>query len=177
MSISRFKLANPVVLFALLLVSPLVSRYALATPNAKVSVPKVVTNPAQAITLPLTDKKLQSYEWQLISVTDKASHPIRTALFAKNTKPLILKFERGGKLRLVNTCNNLWTNYMLTTDNVVIGDFASTQIGCSSVQEKFDNLAPTTLKGQFKLTETSDGQPVLTVTGDKHISIFKPMKK
>lgn len=66
---------------------------------------------------------------------------------------------------------------MLTNDNIVVGDFASTLMGCPPDLAEFDRLAPSVLKGQFKLTQTSAGEPVLTVTHDSQVSIFMPIVK
>lgn len=137
-----------------------------------------VINPAQAVTLPLSDAKLQNYVWQLASITDKAGKPIDSVQKAlANQPPLQVKFEKGGKVSFNNTCNKMWGNYMLTNDNMVVGDIASTRMMCEPTKMAIDSLAGEVLKGQFKLTETSGGQPVLTITSDNQIRIFKPVAK
>lgn len=136
----------------------------------------ITTNPAKAVTLPLTDSKLQHYDWQLVSVTNAAGNNAQEKLFTYG-KPLIVKFEQGGKVKFMNTCNSLWGNYMLTNDNVVVGDIASTRMMCDPAGMAFDALAPTTVQGQFKLTQDAKGEPVLTVTSTNQISIFKPVAK
>lgn len=136
-----------------------------------------VTNPQQAITLPLSTDKLQNYVWQLMTVTDTAGTPTAQALFYNNKKPLLVNFDKNGKVRLTNTCNKMWADYMLTNDNIVVGDFASTMMGCPPDLAKFDNLAPSVLHGQYKLTQTTAGEPVLTITNANQISILKPVVK
>lgn len=143
-------------------------------PNAPV---KTVTTPAKAVTLPLNNEKLQYYVWQLTAVTDTAGKPVLQGLFHNTAKPLLVTFEKGGNLRLNNTCNKMWADYMLTNDNVVVGDFASTRMMCEPALMAMDSLAPTTLKGQFKLTLDGAGEPVLTVTHGNQVSTFKPVAK
>lgn len=134
-----------------------------------------VNNPAQAVTLPLTNEKLQHYVWQLASVTDTAGKPAAQGLFYNANKPLLMKFDKAGKVRFENTCNQLWADYMLTNDNVTVGDFASSRMACDPKLMAMDSLAPSTVNGQFKLTQTDKGEPVLTVTGANQISVFKPV--
>lgn len=137
-----------------------------------------VMNPTQAVTLPLTDAKLQNYVWQLASITDKAGEPIDSVQKTlANQLPLQVKFEKGGKVSFNNTCNKMWGNYMLTNDNVVVGDIASTRMMCEPAKMAVDSLAGEVLKGQFKLTETSGGQPILTITSDNQIRIFRPVAR
>lgn len=138
--------------------------------------PMTTTNPTKAVTMPLTDSKLQNYDWQLISVTNAAGNNAQEKLFTHG-KPLIVRFETGGKVTFKNTCNKMWGNYMLTNDNVVVGDVASTRMMCDPDSMAFDTLAPTTVQGQFKLTEDGKGQPVLTVTSANQVSVFKPVAK
>ncbi|ELA08329.1 hypothetical protein MOMA_07196 [Moraxella macacae 0408225] len=135
------------------------------------------TNPASAVTLPLSDAKLQHYTWQLTSVTDKMGNPKAGILFDKKLPPLQISFHKGGRLVFGNTCNNLSTSYILTNDNVIIGEIMSTRMLCEPERMQFDDLAPSVLQGQFKLTQGADGEPVLTVTGDKLISVFTPYVK
>lgn len=140
------------------------------------STPTITTNPTKAVIMPLTDSKLQNYDWQLVSVTNAAGNKAQEKLFTYG-KPLIVKFEQGGKISFKNTCNKMWGNYMLTNDNVIVGDIASTRMMCEPAGMAFDTLAPTTVQGQFKLTEDGNGQPVLTVTSTNQISVFKPVAK
>lgn len=144
--------------------------------NATTNAP-IVTNPTQAVTLPLTNSKLQNYVWQLMTVTDKAGKPILQELFYNANKPLLVTFAKDGKVRLDHTCNKMWADYMLTNDNVVVGGFAGTRMLCEPARMTFDRLAPSVLKGQYKLTQTGDGEPVLTVTHDNQVSVFKPVPK
>lgn len=137
----------------------------------------VVTTPEQAVTLPLTNERLEQYVWQLMTVTDKSGTPSQTALFYNPAKPLLAKFGKDGQLRLTNTCNNMWADYMLTNDNVVVGDFAATRMMCEPAHMAFDAAASSAFKGQFKLTQISTGQPVLTVISNNQISVFKPVAK
>lgn len=141
------------------------------------SAPTITNNPQKAVTMPLTDSKLQNYDWQLVSVTNAAGNNAQGALFADPAKPLIIKFEQGGKISFNNTCNKMSGNYMLTNDNVVVGDIASTRMMCEPARMAFDSLAPTTVQGQYKLTQDANGQPVLTVTSANQISVFKPVAK
>lgn len=140
-------------------------------PNATVS------SPQQAITLPLTTAKLQNYVWQLTTVTDKSGTAVTQGLFYNSQKPLIVHFDKDSKVRLENTCNRMWADYMLTNDNIVIGTFASTMMGCPPELATFDRLAPSVLHGQYKLTQTVNGEPVLTITNDTTMSILKPVPK
>lgn len=141
------------------------------------SLPSMTTHSTNTIVLPLTDAKLQHYRWQLTSVTDKLGKPTAEVLFDKKLPPLQLSFHTGGRLTLGNTCNNLSASYMLTNDNVVVGDIMGTRMMCEPAQMQFDSLAPSVLQEQFKLTQGADGEPVLTVTSDKLISVFKPYLK
>lgn len=134
------------------------------------------TNPAKAIIMPLSDSKLQNYHWQLVSVTDKVGNATQKGLFFDKNKPLIVSFNKGGRVVLENTCNNLSANYMLTNDNVVVGDMVATRMMCEPALMAFDSLAPSTLQGQFKLTQGEHGKPVLTVTSDNQINVFEPVK-
>lgn len=136
-----------------------------------------LTNPTQAVTLPLTEAKLQNYRWQLVSVTDLTGNPIKPELMSQ-AKPLIVNFKKEGHVSFDNTCNRMWGNYMLTNDNILVQNIASTRMMClPESRMAFDTAAPSTLKGQFKLTQDSQGSPVLTVTDANQISIFKPVAK
>lgn len=132
---------------------------------------------AQAMTLPLTEAKLQNYRWQLVSVTDLAGKPTKPELL-NQAKPLIVSFDKEGRVSFDNTCNRMWGNYMLTNDNVLVQNIASTRMMCMPQSRMaFDTAAPSTLTGQFKLTQDAHGQPLLTVTDTNQISIFKPVAK
>lgn len=134
-------------------------------------------NPSQAVTMPLTESKLQHYNWQLVSVTDKSGNNSQSGLFYNTQKPLILSFMPNGRISFGNTCNHLSANYMLTNDNVQIRDITSTRMLCEPAMMTFDRLVPSTVNGQFKLTEDSHAQPVLTVTGANQINVYKPVNK
>ena len=135
-----------------------------------------VINPNQALTLPLADATLQNYRWQLVSVTDLAGKPTKPELF-NQAKPLLVSFDKG-RVSFDNTCNRMWGNYSLTHDNVLIKNIVSTRMMCMPESRMaFDAAAPSTLNGQFKLTQDTKGQPVLTVTSVNQISIFKPVAK
>ena len=128
-----------------------------------------IVNPTQAVTLPLADATLQNYRWQLVSVTDLAGKPTKLELF-NQAKPLLVSFD--------NTCNRMWGNYSLTHDNVLIKNIVSTRMMClPESRMAFDTAAPSTLKGQFKLTQNSNGIPMLTVTDNNQISLFKAIAK
>ena len=136
-----------------------------------------VTNPSKAVTLPLTEAKLQNYRWQLVSVTDLAGKPTKQELF-NQPQPLLVNFEKDGRVSFSHTCNRMWGNYMLTNDNILVQNIASTRMMCMPESRMaFDTAAPSTLKGQFKLTQDSHDHPVLTVTDTNQISIFKPVAK
>ena len=131
-----------------------------------------VTNPTQAVTLPLADATLQNYRWQLVSVTDLAGKPTKPELF-NQAKPLLVSFDKG-RVSFDNTCNRMWGNYSLTDANVLIKNIVSTRMMCMPESRMaFDAAAPSTLQGQFKLTQDSKGTPMLTVTSVNQISIFK----
>ena len=135
-----------------------------------------IVNPTQAVTLPLADATLQNYRWQLVSVTDLSGKPTKPELF-NQAKPLLVSFDKG-RVSFDNTCNRMWGNYSLTHDNVLIKNIVSTRMMClPESRMAFDTAAPSTLKGQFKLTQDIKGQPVLTVTSVNQISIFKPVAK
>lgn len=135
-----------------------------------------IMNPTQAVTLPLADATLQNYRWQLVSVTDLAGKPTKPELF-NQAKPLLVSFDKG-RVSFDNTCNRMWGNYSLTHDNVLIKNIVSTRMMCMPESRMaFDAAVPSTLKGQFKLTQDIKGQPVLTVTSVNQISIFKPVAK
>ena len=131
-----------------------------------------VINPNQALTLPLADATLQNYRWQLVSVTDLSGKPTKPELF-NQAKPLLVSFDKG-RVSFDNTCNRMWGNYSLTHNNVLIKNIVSTRMMCMPESRMaFDTAAPSTLNGQFKLTQDNKGQPVLTVTSVNQISIFK----
>lgn len=135
-----------------------------------------VVNPTQAVTLPLADATLQNYRWQLVSVTDLAGKPTKLELF-NQAKPLLVSFDKG-RVSFDNTCNRMWGNYSLTDANVLIKNIVSTRMMCMPESRMaFDAAAPSTLNGQFKLTQDTKGQPVLTVTSVNQISIFKSVAK
>ena len=135
-----------------------------------------IVNPTQAVTLPLADATLQNYRWQLVSVTDLAGKPTKPELF-NQAKPLLVSFDKG-RVSFDNTCNRMWGNYSLTHNNVLIKNIVSTRMMCMPESRMaFDAAVPSTLKGQFKLTQDIKGQPVLTVTSVNQISIFKPVAK
>ena len=135
-----------------------------------------VVNPTQAVTLPLADATLQNYRWQLVSVTDLAGKPTKLELF-NQAKPLLVDFDKG-RVSFDNTCNRMWGNYSLTDANVLIKNIVSTRMMCMPESRMaFDAAAPSTLNGQFKLTQDTKGQPVLTVTSVNQISIFKSVAK
>ena len=135
-----------------------------------------MSNPTQALTLPLADATLQNYRWQLVSVTDFSGKPTKLELF-NQAKPLLVSFDKG-RVSFDNTCNRMWGNYSLTHDNVLIKNIVSTRMMCMPESRMaFDAAVPSTLKGQFKLTQDIKGQPVLTVTSVNQISIFKPVAK
>ena len=135
-----------------------------------------IVNPIQAVTLPLADATLQNYRWQLVSVTDFSGKPTKLELF-NPAKPLLVSFDKG-RVSFDNTCNRMWGNYSLTHDNVLIKNIVSTRMMCMPESRMaFDTAAPSTLNGQFKLTQDTKGQPVLTVTSVNQISIFKSVAK
>lgn len=135
-----------------------------------------MSNPTQALTLPLADATLQNYRWQLVSVTDLAGKPTKPELF-NQAKPLLVSFDKG-RVSFDNTCNRMWGNYSLTHNNVWIKNIVSTRMMCMPESRMaFDAAAPSTLNGQFKLTQDTKGQPVLTVTSVNQISIFKSVAK
>lgn len=135
-----------------------------------------MSNPTQAVTLSLADARLQNYRWQLVSVTDLAGNPTKLELF-NQAKPLLVSFDKG-RVSFDNTCNRMWGNYSLTHNNVLIKNIVSTRMMCMPESRMaFDAAAPSTLQGQFKLTQDTKGQPVLTVTSVNQISIFKSVAK
>ena len=135
-----------------------------------------VVNPTQAVTLPLADATLQNYRWQLVSVTDLAGKPTKFELF-NQAKPLLVSFDKG-RVSFDNTCNRMWGNYSLTDANVLIKNIVSTRMMCMPESRMaFDAAAPSTLKGQFKLTQDSKGTPMLTVTDNSQINLFKAVVK
>lgn len=134
------------------------------------------SNPTQAVTLPLADATLQNYRWQLVSVTDLAGKPTKLELF-NQAKPLLVSFDKG-RVSFDNTCNRMWGNYSLTHDNVLIKNIVSTRMMCMPESRMaFDTTAPSTLNGKFKLTQNSKGTPMLTVTDNNQISLFKAIAK
>ena len=135
-----------------------------------------MSNPTQAVTLPLADATLQNYRWQLVSVTDLAGKPTKLELF-NQAKPLLVSFDKG-RVSFDNTCNRMWGNYSMTHNIVLIKNIVSTRMMCMPESRMaFDTAAPSTLKGQFKLTEDSRGTPMLTVTDNSQISLFKAIGK
>ena len=136
-----------------------------------------MSNPTKAVTLPLADATLQNYRWQLVSVTDLAGKPTKLELF-NQAKPLLVSFDKQGRVSFDNTCNRMWGNYSLTHNNVLIKNIVSTRMMCMPESRMaFDTAAPSTLNGQFKLTQDSKGTPMLTVTDSNQISLFKTVAK
>ena len=135
-----------------------------------------IVNSTQAVTLPLADATLQNYRWQLVSVTDLSGKPTKPELF-NQAKPLLVSFDKG-RVSFDNTCNRMWGNYSLTHNNVLIKNIVSTRMMCMPESRMaFDAAAPSTLNGQFKLTQDSKGTPMLTVTDNNQISLFKAIAK
>ena len=135
-----------------------------------------IVNPTQAVTLPLADATLQNYRWQLVSVTDLAGKSTKLELF-NQAKPLLVSFDKG-RVSFDNTCNRMWGNYSLIHNNVLIKNIVSTRMMCMPESRMvFDAAAPSTLQGQFKLTQDSKGTPMLTVTDSNQISLFKAVAK
>lgn len=135
-----------------------------------------MSNPTQAVILPLADATLQNYRWQLVSVTDLAGKPTKLELF-NQAKPLLVSFDKG-RVSFDNTCNRMWGNYSLTHNNVLIKNIVSTRMMClPESRMAFDATAPSTLQGQFKLTQDSKRTPMLTVTDSNQISLFKAIAK
>ena len=135
-----------------------------------------MSNPTQAVTLPLADATLQNYRWQLVSVTDLAGKPTKLELF-NQAKPLLVSFDKG-RVSFDNTCNRMWGNYSLTHNNVLIKNIVSTRMMCMPESRMaFDAAAPSTLNGQFKLTQDSKGTLMLTVTDNNQINLFKAVDK
>ena len=136
-----------------------------------------MSNSTQAVILPLADATLQNYRWQLVSVTDLAGKPTKPELF-NQAKPLLVSFDKQGRVSFDNTCNRMWGNYSLTHNNVLIKNIVSTRMMCMPESRMvFDAAAPSTLQGQFKLTQNNKGEPMLTVTDNNQISLFKAVAK
>lgn len=128
------------------------------------------------VALSLTNNTLQRYNWQLASVTNSSDTALQAKLLSQD-KPLILNFSNDGNVRLINTCNKMWGSYTITNGQVMVGDIASTRMLCEPDRMAFDLSAPTTLQGQFKLSQDAKGTPVLTVTAPNQISVFHAVAK
>lgn len=124
----------------------------------------------------LTSGQLQSHDWQLVSVTNKAGKPIKTELFNPANKPLVVSFDKDN-VRFKNTCNHLWGGYQVIGTKVVIGDLASAMKLCEPALMAVDRLAPSILKGQYDFVQVVGKLPTLVVSSDEQISRFIAVAK
>lgn len=138
---------------------------------------KASKSPAQAVTLPLNDAKLQNYQWQLNSVTDSDGKHVLPELMNNPKGRLHLKFTEDNRLQFFNTCNQLSANYILTNHDIELSPIMSTRMACDKQGAAFDVAAAQVVQGQFKLTLNQFKQPVLTVYGDGHTAIFHPVNE
>lgn len=119
---------------------------------------------------------LQSYDWQLVSVTDKAGKPAAQALFAQGVKPLVAMFDKDS-VRLKNTCNHMWGSYQLVDGRLVVGDMASTMMLCEPALMAVDSLAPSVITGIYTINKPQGKLPVLVIESGQQISQFQAIQK
>lgn len=108
-----------------------------------------------------TDQTLANYHW--------------SANTADAPKPLILNFDKSGRLSISTSCNGMGTNWKIENNQIVTGNLMATQMACAPnamAQEKaaaklFDNR-----KAPFVLNLNDPEAPTLTVmsaSGEKVI--------
>ncbi|MFB2539694.1 MULTISPECIES: META domain-containing protein [unclassified Acinetobacter] len=141
-------------------------------PTQPVSVPTAASSPVLA----LNDEILQKFNWQLNAVTDVQGKNVAQPLQYDSNKPLILSFDQT-TLKLLNTCNHMSSQYMLTNDNVVLSGMMSTRMMCEPQAMAFDTMASEVVVGQYRLTQDNQGKAKLTITNDKTVSVFAPIEK
>lgn len=124
----------------------------------------------------LIGQLLQAYDWQLVSVTDKAGKPTAQGLFNSANKPLVAVFDKNS-VHFKNTCNHIWGNYQITDGQVKVGDMASTMKLCESTLMAVDNLAPDTLVGAYTIDKPQGKLPILTISSNTQISKFQAIAK
>ena len=138
------------------------------------------TSKAQALSTTMDtaiiSQLLQSYDWQLVSVTDKAGKPAAQALFAQGVKPLVAMFDKDS-VRLKNTCNHMWGSYQLVDGRLVVGDMASTMMLCEPELMAVDSLAPSVITGIYTINKPQGKLPVLVIESGQQISQFQAIQK
>ena len=140
--------------------------------GCQATLPPMTTVPARVV----SSETLQEYDWQLVSVTNKAGKPIKKELFNPANKPLVVSFGEDS-VHFKNTCNHLWGDYKVVDTQVTIGDMASTMKLCEPALMAVDDLAPSTLEGQFDFVLSADKLPTLVVSSDKQVSRFIAIAK
>lgn len=136
------------------------------------AMPPMTTVPAMVV----SSDTLQKYDWQLVSVTDKAGKPIKQELFNSANKPLVVSFDKDN-VRFKNTCNHLWGSYKVVDTQVTVGDMASTMKLCEPALMAVDKLAPSTINGQYDFVQAVGKLPTLVVSSDEQISRFVAVAK
>lgn len=124
----------------------------------------------------LVSQLLQTYNWQLLSVTDKAGKPTAQALFASGIKPLLASFDKNS-IYLKNTCNNMRGDYKVMDGQLVVGDMASTMMMCEPALMAVDRLAPSLITGAYTIDKPQAKLPILTISSDGYISQFQAIQK
>lgn len=141
-------------------------------PSTKSATPMLSTTMDSA----LASQLLQVYDWQLLSVTDKAGKPAAQELFASGIKPLLVSFDKSN-VRLKNTCNNMWGGYKVADGRLAVGDMASTMMLCEPALMAVDRLAPSLITGAYTVDKPQAKLPILTITSDGYVSQFQAVQK
>lgn len=95
-----------------------------------------------------------------------------TAWRGDDNKPPVLQFEKGS-IRLINGCNNLWTDYRVANGQLIVSDSVrSTRMACDENLMQIDSHISSLLsKGQFSLIERN-GKLILQIAKDNAIYWF-----
>lgn len=95
-----------------------------------------------------------------------------TAWRGDDNKPPVLQFEKGS-IRLINGCNNLWTDYRVANGQLIVSNSVrSTRMACDENLMQIDSHISSLLRqGQFSLIERND-KLILQIAKDNAIYWF-----
>ncbi|WP_201535198.1 META domain-containing protein [Psychrobacter ciconiae] len=131
------------------------------------------------VTHPVTNKDLQSYNWQLVDAKRSNGNKV-TQLFFNPSKPLILSFNTtssGNRVTFVNTCNNMGAEYSVVNGNVQLSNMISTMMACPEPQASFDTATLATVNGKYSFNRDANNVPMLTITNSNQVAYFKGIAK
>ena len=122
---------------------------------------------------PAATQVLDDYTWQLDQARDAKGQPI-TALTDKPGAPLALRFD-GGRVSLLNGCNQMGASVTAKGAMLAVGDIASTMMACADDRlMRFDAAAAKALRGPlaWHLQETAPPSLILTNAGGDVLSFI-----